>query len=144
MLRLILSNSHAVCCGMLLNASSACLGNFMILICLKTEACYRILLNSVFVILNFVDVVRRTPANKTTRDRTEVMLYKYYPASSKDNFIVKYHHTLETFPQSWLVPSAIINFHGVDVSPERLVAVRIPLHFRDKKCQDLFFCLVSI
>ena len=80
-----------------------------------------------------VDFMRWIPANKTTRGRTEVMLYKYYPASSRDNFIVKYHHTLETFPQSWVVPSVRIDFHGVDVSfpnsPERLLAFRYPYTF---------------
>lgn len=76
------------------------------------------------------DFVRWVPANRTTSGKTEVMLHKLYPASSRDNFILKYHHTLETFPQSWVVPPARINFHGVDVSipnsPERLLAFRYP------------------
>ena len=76
-----------------------------------------------------VDFVRWIPENKTTRGRTEVLLYKYYPASSRDNFIVKFHHTLET----WIVPTTRINFHGVDVSipnsPERFLAFRYPYTF---------------
>ena len=76
------------------------------------------------------DFVRWIPVNKSTSGKTEVMLHKFYPASSGDNFILKYHHTLDTFPQSWVVPPARINFHGVDVaipnSPERLLAFRYP------------------
>ena len=47
------------------------------------------------------DFVRWIPAKTTTSGKTEVMLDKFYPASSRDNFVLKYHHTLETFPQSW-------------------------------------------
>lgn len=76
------------------------------------------------------DFVRWIPANRTTSAKTEVMLHKFYPSSSGDNFILKYHHTLETFPESWVVPPARINFHGVHVaipnSPERLLSFRYP------------------
>ena len=76
------------------------------------------------------DFMRWIPANKTTSGKTEVMLYKFYPASSPDNFILQYHHILDTFPLSWVVPPARINFHGFDVaipnSPERLLAFRYP------------------
>ena len=77
-----------------------------------------------------VDFMRWRPVNTSTHGKTEIMLHKFYPASSKDNFILKYHHTLETFPQSWIVPAAKINFQGVSVSipnsPERLLAFRYP------------------
>lgn len=77
-----------------------------------------------------VDFVRWRQVNASTRGKTEIMLHKFYPASSKDNIILKYHHTLETFPQSWVVPAAKINFQGVNASipssPERLLAFRYP------------------
>ena len=80
------------------------------------------------------DFVRWIPANRTTSGEIEIMLHKFYPASTGNNFILKYHHTLETFPQSWVVSPARINFHGVDVaisnSPERLLAFKMPLHLR--------------
>ncbi|KAL9961300.1 hypothetical protein ACROYT_G030213 [Oculina patagonica] len=77
-----------------------------------------------------VDFVRWKQVNVTTAGKTEIMLHKFYPSSSKDNLILKYHHTLETFSQSWVVPPSRINFLGVDVSipnsPERLLAFRYP------------------
>ena len=77
-----------------------------------------------------LDFVRWKTQNRTAGGKAEVMLHKFYPASVRDNYVVRYHHTLETFPQSWAVPTARINFHGVDVaipnSPERLLAFRYP------------------
>ncbi|KAL9966392.1 hypothetical protein ACROYT_G024455 [Oculina patagonica] len=77
-----------------------------------------------------VDFVRWKPVNMTVHGKTEVMLHKYYPPWVKDNFILEYHHTLEAFPQSWVVPPTRINFLGVNVSipnsPERLLAFRYP------------------
>ena len=77
-----------------------------------------------------LDFVRWKAQNRTAGEKAEVMLHKFYPASVRDNYLVRYHHTLETFPLSWAVPTARINFHGVDVaipnSPERLLAFRYP------------------
>ena len=77
-----------------------------------------------------LDFVRWRPQNRTSGGKTEVMLHKFYPSSVKDNALLRYHHTLETFPQEWALPSARIDFHGVNVSipnsPERLLAFRYP------------------
>lgn len=77
-----------------------------------------------------LDFIRWRAENKTINGKTVVILHKFYPPSVRDNMLVRYHHTLESFPQSWAIPSARINFHGVDVaiptSPERLLAFRYP------------------
>ena len=82
-----------------------------------------------------VDFARWIPVNRSSYvyGKTETMLRKFYPASSKDSFILKYHQTLETFPKSWVVPLARVDFQGVDVaipnSPESLLAFRYPYTF---------------
>ena len=67
--------------------------------------------------------------------RTEVVLHKAYPSYvlEKDNIVTRYHHTLQSFPQAWVVPCGRINFHGVDVSipnsAKQLLAHRYPWTF---------------
>lgn len=80
-----------------------------------------------------LDFVRWKPVNTTIHGKTEVMLHKFYPSWVKDNMVVRYHHKLETFPQSWVIPSQKIKFQGVDVAvpnpPERLLSFRYPYTF---------------
>lgn len=80
-----------------------------------------------------LDFVRWKPVNTTIQGKTEVMLHKFYPSWVKDNMVVRYHHKLETFPQSWVIPSQKIKFQGVDVAvpnpPERLLSFRYPYTF---------------
>ena len=82
-----------------------------------------------------VDFVPWRPETITTRGRTEVVLHKAYPSYilEKDNFVTRYHHKLQSFPQNWLMPCRRVNFHGVHVaipnSPERLLAHRYPWTF---------------
>lgn len=80
-----------------------------------------------------LDFVRWEPVNTTIHGKTEVMLHKFYPSWVKDNMVVRYHHKLETFPQSWVIPSQKIKFQGVDVAvpnaPERLLSFRYPYTF---------------
>ena len=79
-----------------------------------------------------IDFVPWKPGIRTTHEGTEVLLYKSYPSYvlENDNIMNRYHHKLETFPQSWAVPTSRISFHGVDVAipnaPERLLAFRYP------------------
>ena len=80
-----------------------------------------------------LDFVRWKPVNTTIHGKTEVMLHKFYPSWVKDNMVVRYHHKLETFPQSWVIPSQKIKFRGVDVAvpnpPDRLLSFRYPYTF---------------
>lgn len=80
-----------------------------------------------------LDFVRWKPVNTTIHGKTEVMLHKFYPSWVKDNMVVRYHHKLETFPQSWVIPSQKIKFQGVDVAvpnpPEKLLSFRYPYTF---------------
>lgn len=80
-----------------------------------------------------LDFVRWKPVNTTIHGKTEVMLHKFYPSWVKDNMVARYHHKLETFPQSWVIPSQKIKFQGVDVAvpnpPERLLSFRYPYTF---------------
>ena len=70
-----------------------------------------------------------------TRGIGKVVLHKAYPVEvlEKDNIVTRYHHKLQSFPQSWVVPPKRVNFHGVSVSvpnsPARLLAHRYPYTF---------------
>jgi len=82
-----------------------------------------------------VDFVPWKAENRATHGRTEVILHKAYPSYvlEKDNIVTRYHHRLQHFPQSWVVPSGRVKFHGVNVSipnsPKRLLAHRYPITF---------------
>lgn len=77
-----------------------------------------------------LDFCRWKAMKSTSGGKTEVLLHKFYPASVRDNVILRYHRTLESFPLSWVVPTVRINFQGVDVaipnSADRLLAYRYP------------------
>ena len=93
-----------------------------------------------------VDFMRWQPVNVSSyiSGKTETMLRKYYPPSSKDNLILKYHHTLETSPMSWVVPFKKFYFQEVNValpnSPDKLLAFRYPYTFGARGFQFLYKC----
>ena len=82
-----------------------------------------------------VDFMRWQPVNVSSyiSGKTETMLRKYYPPSSKENLILKYHHTLETSPMSWVVSFKRFYFQEVNValpnSRDKLLAFRYPYTF---------------
>ena len=77
-----------------------------------------------------VDFVPWRAEYTRTRGIGKVVLHKAYPVEvlEKDNVVTRYHHKLQSFPQSWVVPPKRVNFHGVSVSvpnsPARLLAHR--------------------
>ena len=79
-----------------------------------------------------IDYVRWTQSNGTFRGKKTTLLNMYYPKSTVDNelFIVRYEHSLESFPLSWIFPVRKIKFHGVEVAvpnaAEKLLAHRYP------------------
>ena len=83
-----------------------------------------------------IDYVRWIPKTGTFNGEETLLMEKYYPAHiwKSDNIVVRYHHKLESFPQSWVVPSKKINFQGVQVtipnSPEVFLANRYPYSYR--------------
>ena len=93
-----------------------------------------------------VDFMRWQPVNVSSyiSGKTETMLRKYYPPSSKDNLILKYHHTLETSPMSWVVPFKRFYFQEVNValpnSPNKLLAFRYPYTFGARGFQFPYKC----
>ena len=93
-----------------------------------------------------VDFMRWQPVNVSSyiSGKTETMLRKYYPPSSKDNLILKYHHTLETSPMSWVVPFKRFYFQEVNVavpnSPDKLLAFRYPYTFGARGFQFPYKC----
>ena len=82
-----------------------------------------------------VDFVPWRAEYTRTRGIGKVVLHKAYPVEvlEKDNIVTRYHHKLQSFPQSWVVPPKRVNFHGVNVSvpnsPARLLAHRYPYTF---------------
>ncbi|CAH3157218.1 unnamed protein product [Pocillopora meandrina] len=93
-----------------------------------------------------VDFMRWQPVNVSNyiSGKTETMLRKYYPPSSKDNLILKYHHTLETSPMSWVVPFKRFYFQDVNIalpnSPDKLLAFRYPYTFGARGFQFPYKC----
>ena len=82
-----------------------------------------------------IDYVRCNPTNGVFNGKEQVLLQKYYPVSvlKNENVLVRYHHTLESFPMSWAVPVKKAKFHGVEVSipnsPDLLLAHRYPYSY---------------
>ena len=72
--------------------------------------------------------------------KTETMLRKYYPPSSKENLILKYHHTLETSPMSWVVPFKRFYFQEVNVA---LPNSRDKLRIRSERVDFSFLLSVN-
>ena len=89
-----------------------------------------------------VDFMRWQPVNVSSyiSGKTETMLRKYYPPSSKDNLILKYHHTLETSPMSWVVPFKRFYFQEVNVA---LPNSRDKLRIRSERVDFSFLISVN-
>ena len=77
-----------------------------------------------------VDIMRWKFQNLHQNDKKTSYLYKYYPSSSKDSFIVKLNHKLDTFPFEWIEPRRLIDFHGtkahIPYHADRLLRKRYP------------------
>ena len=79
-----------------------------------------------------VDFMRWKPSNNSF---SEVLLHKYYPEAvlNHEHPLIRYHHKLESFPLSWVVPAGRIDLQGVTVAvpnfPERFLARRYPLTY---------------
>ena len=75
-----------------------------------------------------VDIMRWKPGVGRYKGVNQTILYKYYPSWSRDNFIVKLHHKLESFPESWIKNRRLIKFLGISAhvpsNPERLLRHR--------------------
>ncbi len=61
-------------------------------------------------------------------------LFKYYPPTSQDSFIVKLSHKLESFPEEWIEPRQALDLDGSKVHVpfkwKELLAKRYPASFK--------------
>ena len=57
-----------------------------------------------------VDIMRWKKYEGSYKRKSQTMLYKYYPPTNEDNAIVKFHHTLESFPYAWIESQARLKF----------------------------------
>jgi hypothetical protein len=79
-----------------------------------------------------IDYIRWRERKGFYNGMEETLLIKHYPSFvlENENILVKYHHKLESFPLSWVVPTKTMNLNGVNLripnAPHKLLRHRYP------------------